>query len=309
MVNQVTRDRLDALGRVYRRVAHDVPGAIKDMALTELAESVHQSNAIEYSSLTLMETESILLDGGVVRDVPVREILESLNLARVMTEILVEDGAGVVTSDSILGWHRTLLSGIRDDCAGRYRRAGEWVRVGGHLGANPEFVPGLMGDLLRWYDHSEQVWFLDRIAKFHLEFEVIHPFVDGNGRLGRVLINQQLQSLGWPPLMIRDKGKHENYYPLFSGYIVSDNSDAMTRLLASLLMESLHRRLTLLSGLRPIPLARWARDVDLVANSAANKAKRQTIPAFRLRGHWMIDGRFTGDTDSWLEGVAASWGC
>ncbi len=91
-----------------------------------------------------------------------------------------------------------LLAGIRDDAAGRFRRAAEWVRVGNHLGADPEFVSGLISDARAPFRVDVAPSPLDAVARFHCEFEVIHPFVDGNGRIGRVRINKQLQDAGLP---------------------------------------------------------------------------------------------------------------
>lgn len=295
MVNQVTRERLESLGLLYRQLCQAMPTGADELTRAEITEAVYQSNAIEYSSLTFQETESVLGGRTLMRELPVREIFEAVNLAKVMAE-LTESDLPPLTTQTVLHWHQTLLANIRDDAAGRYRQAGEWVRVGAHLGANPEFVSGL----LQWYADADQMWFLDRIAKFHLEFEVIHPFVDGNGRIGRVLITQQLLQLGWPPLTIRAKGRTRDYYPLFDSYVITEKYDAGSKLLSVLLAESLHRRITALRARRTITLARWAHDHDLPGNSVTSKAKRQTIPAFRLRDRWMIDADFNGDTDQWL---------
>ncbi|MGB4780253.1 Fic family protein [Microbacterium sp.] len=75
----------------------------------------------------------------------------------------------------------------RRNSAGRFRREGEWVRVGSHLGANPAFVPELVDRALERYRTGQPGPgdILERIPWFHGEFETIHPFVDGNGRIGR----------------------------------------------------------------------------------------------------------------------------
>jgi Fic family protein len=302
MVNQRTKDRIAALGAAYQQVtALNLEGAAA-LAQAEVAEAVHQSNAIEHSSLSLEDTEAILTGGMAPRGLPLREAFEARNLGRIMSELVVE--VAPLTIPTLLRWHGVLLSDIQDDAAGRFRRAGEWVRVGAHLGANPEVVPEWIADLLEWHNADDSMWFVDRIARFHLEFEVIHPFADGNGRIGRILVNQQLMALGWPPVTFRDKGKATDYYPLFSGYIVSERHTGMSRLIALLLQESLHKRLTLLTGRRAVPLARWAKTAGVAGSSAANKAKRQTIPAFRLRGKWMIDAGFDGEPDAWTADLA-----
>lgn len=286
MINQVTRNRVEERIAEYRRLAAAERAALDEIAPAEVAESVQQSNAIENSTLTLDDTERVLAGHLPQRAHELREVFEAANLARITTDLLCSTGP--LTTDAILRWHGMLLTGIRDDAAGRFRRAGEWVRVGGHLGANPAFVSGLVSDALAHYRSDTSSHFLDRIARFHCEFEIIHPFVDGNGRIGRILINKQLQDLGLPPVIVRARNRQADYYPLLAEYGRTDAHGGMTGLLALLLLESLHKRLTLLQSRRPIPLAQWARDAGIRGNIAANKAKRQTIPAFRLRDRWMI---------------------
>lgn len=286
MINQVTRTRIDALVERYRALVADHPEALEQIALAEVAEAVQQSNAIENSTLTLADTERILAGRLPSGEHELREVYEARNLAAVTVQLTTTSEP--LTTDLMLRWHGMLLAGIREDAAGRFRRAGEWVRVGGHLGANPEFVSGLVSDALARYRTDVSSGFLEAIARFHCEFEVVHPFVDGNGRVGRVLINRQLQDLGLPPVIVRARNRRVDYYPLLDGYAKTDRHDGMTRLLALLLLESLHKRIALITSPRVIPLADWARTNGVRGNIATNKAKRQTIPAFRLRDRWMI---------------------
>ncbi|MFT3888905.1 MAG: Fic family protein [Arachnia sp.] len=282
-------ERVEELVSQYREVAAAHPAALEQIALAEVAEAVQQSNAIENSTLTLEETEQVLAGRVPSGGHDLREVYEATNLARVTAEMM--RGADPLTTDLILHWHGLLLAGIRDDAAGRFRRAGEWVRVGGHVGANPEFVSGLVSEALARYrtDVGASVsTVVSAIARFHCEFEVIHPFADGNGRIGRVLINKQLQDLGLPPVIVRSKNRHADYYPLLARYATNDDHDGMTGLLTLLLLEAIHKRLALILSPRVIPLAEWARATGVRGSVAANKAKRQTIPAFRLRSRWTI---------------------
>jgi hypothetical protein len=287
MINQTTKDKIEALHQQYKSLAKGNELLLKEIALAEIPEMVYNSNAIENSTLTLEDTEKILSGGNLLRKVNVREVYETKNLAK-LTEALLEKNKSKLNIKLILGLHKTLLTHIDDNIAGRFRSGKEWVRVGNHLGANPQFVTTLMQELVDYYSQNKTNYFLDAIAHFHAEFETIHPFVDGNGRMGRVLINLQLMNVGLPPIIIQNKSKHTEYYPLFTQYQSTMKFGGFTELFALLLQETLHKRITILTAKKIIPLSIWASQNAVKPNVAANKAKRQTIPAFRLREKWMI---------------------
>lgn len=291
MLHQSTKDKIEALQKQYFKLAKGNEKLLKEIAVAEIPEMVYNSNAIENSTLTLEDTEKILGGGELARKVNIREIYEAKNLAKI-TETLLQKQSHKLSVQLILDLHKTLLTHIDDSIAGRFRKAKEWVRIGNHLGANPAFVNDLMQELVSKYNKDKAAYFLDKIAHFHAEFETIHPFADGNGRLGRVLINLQLMNLGLPPIIIQNKSKRTEYYPLFTNYPVTMKFDGFTRLFAFLLMEALHKRITLFTAKKIIPLALWASQNGVKSNVAANKAKRQTIPAFRLREKWVIDDNY-----------------
>ena len=134
-------------------------------------------------------------------------------------------------------------------------------------------------------------YFLDKIAKFHLDFETIHPFCDGNGRIGRVLICFQLQRLGFPIIIIRDREKKE-YYQSFSRYRDEKNTKTMERVIALALTESLNKRITYLKGQKIITLSEYTKMHNFSAPGMINAARRQNIPAFREKGVWKIGEDF-----------------
>ncbi len=253
----------------------------------ELPELVYNSNAIENSTLTLKETERILLEQEVMRQVSVRELFEAKNLARV-AEYLRNRSDISLTTDTVLLLHRMLIGGINDAIAGRLREPNEYVRVGTHIAPAPEHIEMLLDSLLVDYVTDNDRYFLDKISRFHLEFERIHPFVDGNGRIGRVLINLQLARLGFPPVIIRNKGKRDYYYPAFQEYEQDNKSALLDRQLALALIESLHKRIAYLKGLSIVRLTDYAKTQEESTNTILNAARRQTIPAFREKGVWKI---------------------
>ena len=287
MVNKITRDRIDILKAQYDELLETHIDALKEISIAEVPEMVYNSNAIENSTLTLKDTTDIIMHDIITKDHDIREIYEAKNLAGVMQHLL-ENPSEPLSIDSILAMHKSLLSHIQDDVAGRFRMGKEWVRIGAHIGANPQFTSGLMSDLLEKYHNDDQSHILHKIAHFHAEFETIHPFVDGNGRIGRVLINHQLMSAGYPPIIVQSKSKNTSYYPLFDDYRNNDKYDGFTNLFALLLQESLNKRITLLTKSKIITVSEWASSNGIAGNSAANKAARQTIPAFRTSEKWMI---------------------
>lgn len=288
MINQTTKDKIDELLTKYKRLSIGNESVLKEIAFSEISEMVYNSNAIENSTLTLEDTEKILSGGELSRKVSVREVFEAKNLAKI-TELLLENNSHKLTINLVLHLHKILLTNIDDTIAGRFRSGKEWVRVGNHLGANPLFVGQLMQELIDDWNTNDSRFFLDKIAYFHAEFETIHPFVDGNGRMGRILINLQLMNEGLPPIIIQNKSKHSDYYPLFTNYQTTIKHEGFTALFAILLQESLHKRIALMTAKRIVPLQKWATKNKIKPNIAGNKAKRQTIPAFRLREKWMID--------------------
>lgn len=291
MINQITKDKITSLTSRYQSLAHGNKDVLHEIAMAEVPEMVYNSNAIENSTLTLKDTEDIIVQGKIARDHDIREVYEAKNLATVMVRLLRDRSK--LSNENILELHRLLLTHIQDDAAGRFRRGKEWVRIGVHVGANPAFVSSLMSELVESYQQKAGEYFLDQIAYFHAEFETIHPFVDGNGRIGRVLVNQQLMARGYPPIIIQSKSKRTDYYPLFDEYRRSGKYDGFTELFALLLLESLNKRTTLLSVPKVIPLVEWARRNGVAPNSAINKANRQTIPAFRMNEKWMIAADYT----------------
>lgn len=287
MINSAHKTLINDLKRRFEQLKPGKESLLTLIEEAELPELVYNSNAIENSTLTLKETEKILLEQEVMRDVSVRELFEAKNLARV-TEYLRAKPEYELSTENILLLHQMLIGGIKDSIAGRLRKPGEYVRVGTHIAPAPEHVHQLLENLLIDYRSNLDDYFLERIAKFHLEFERIHPFCDGNGRIGRVLINQQMAQFGLPPVVIRNKGKREHYYPAFVEYINDQSTERLERLLALALIESLHKRLAYLQGLEIVDLTDYAQQSEKSIHSLLNAARRQTIPAFREKGTWKI---------------------
>jgi len=286
-INKPTQNKIKDLKMEYERLRLGKESLLKILDEAELSENVYNSNAIENSTLTLKETEKILLDLEISREISVREVFEAKNLAKVMEYVGKKALEVEINKEAILFLHKILISNINDNIAGRFRIIGEYVRVGTHIAPPPEHVELLIEGILNEYLSNFESYFIDKIAKFHLDFETTHPFVDGNGRIGRVLINYQLLRFGFPPIIIRDKEKNF-YYKSFGEYRDSKDTKSMEKIVSLALLESFHKRLAYLKGGKIITLTDYAKKNKKSVSALLNSARRQTIPVFREKGVWKI---------------------
>lgn len=286
-IQKQLKDRIKELKERYDSLKIGKDELLKLLEEAEVAESVYNSNAIENSTLTLKETERILLELSVAREVSTREIFEAKNLARVVEYMIEKAKVTDVNKEIILFLHKMLITAIRDEIAGRFRTTGEYVRVGNYVAPVPEHLERMVEQVIGEFNSDPQSYFIEKIAKFHLEFENIHPFNDGNGRIGRALINWQLIRFGFPPIIIRNKEKSD-YYDSFTTYRDKKNLKPMAKIIALGLMESLHKRIAYMEGGPIVKLSEFAKKQDKTASALANAARRQNIPAFREKGVWKI---------------------
>lgn len=279
--------RISKLFAQYQAKYKDKESLLEMVDDVEIAERVYNSNAIENSTLTLPETERLLLQLEISRHISLREVFEAKNLAQVYGYIKKTAPVQPLTIDMILLLHKMLITNIRDEVAGRFRKDNEMVRVGQHIGLPPEFIESRIQEILISYNSEIKTPFIHRIAQLHTEFESIHPFIDGNGRIGRVINNYLLIREGFPPIIVRNKEK-ESYYFALRSFDDSHNSKPMIRIVELSVHESLHKRLAYLDGLEIIPLSEYVDNKKSSFPALLNAARRQTIPAFREKGVWKI---------------------
>lgn len=290
-ITKPIKNRIETLKFEYDKLKNGKEALLVMVDDVEIPENVYNSNAIENSTLTLKETEKILLEQELSREVSVREVFEAKNLARVIEYKRNNIQKLSLSSKIILLFHQMLISGIDDSIAGRFRKGGEYVRVSTHIAPGPEHIEEMISSTISEYEKDLQTYFLEKISKFHLDFETIHPFCDGNGRIGRVLINLQLLSLGFPRIIIRNKEK-DTYYQAFRDYKDKTETRGMEKIISLALIEALHKRITYLKGEEIVTLSEFIKNSSLSATSITNAAKKQTIPAFREKGKWKISKSF-----------------
>jgi len=279
--------KINLLRERYYKVSMGKESLVRIVSEAEVAEQVYNSNAIENSTLTLEETEKILLQIDLDRYITERELFETKNLARVVEYTDRRAKKQELTLGVMLSMHKMLISNIRDDIAGRFRKTGEHVRVGSHIAPKSEEITNRLEEMLADYNASSYENVIKRIAKLHLVFEHTHPFVDGNGRIGRVINNYLLIREGFVPINIKFIDR-EKYYDAFKEFDGKNKTKIMEEIVARALSNSYHKRLAYLEGKEIVRLIDYAKKNKLSHSNLINKAKRQTIEAFIEKGIWKI---------------------
>jgi len=280
-------NKIHSLRERYYRASSGKDSLIALISEAEVAEQVYNSNAIENSTLSLEETEKILLQIDLDRYINEREIFEAKNLARVVSYIDKRSREQELTLDVILSLHKMLISNIRDDIAGRFRKDNEYVRVANHIAPGPQEVTERLEKMLIEYNATSHESIIKRIAKLHLTFEYVHPFVDGNGRIGRVINNYLLIREGFVPINIKFIDR-KRYYEAFKEFDEKGITGIMEEIVGRALTNSYHKRLAYLEGKKIIPLVEYVKNNKLSHSNLINKANRQTIEAFLEKNIWKI---------------------
>jgi Fic family protein len=185
------------------------PELVRNLEQWFTVELTYSSNAIEGNTLTRKETAVVLEKGLTVSGKTLVEHLEATNHARALEQMrkLAEGETKNLTEHDILAIHETILRGIDDTHAGHYRSVS--VRISGStvILPNPMKVPDLMARFIADITGSSERHPVELAAEAHYQLVSIHPFVDGNGRTARLLMNLILMQNGYPPALIRKRDR------------------------------------------------------------------------------------------------------
>lgn len=199
-------------------------------------EYTYNSNAIEGNTLTLRETDMVLR-GLTIDKKPLKDHLEVVGHKEAFDFVCDLVKRRVPMSESVIKQiHSLVLADKRED-RGIYRRVPVRIMGAHHEPPQPYLILPKMEELMADF-HKNTEHIVTKLAWFHIAFEGIHPFIDGNGRTGRMLINLELLKAGFPPIDIKFKNRID-YYNAFDAFFVKKNLRAMEKLLASYLNERL----------------------------------------------------------------------
>jgi Fic family protein len=208
-----------------------------------VVEYTYNSNAIEGNTLTLRETD-LVLRGLTIDQKPLKDHMEAVGHKEAFEFVseLVKDK--VPMSESIIKQVHYLVLADKKDDRGVYRRVPVRIMAAQHEPVQPYLIQPKMEQLLIDFAESTE-HIVTKLARFHLEFEGIHPFIDGNGRTGRLLVNMELMKAGFPTINIKFTDRIA-YYNAFDEYQIKHNLSAMEKLFARYVNERLDMYLKIL---------------------------------------------------------------
>lgn len=208
-------------------------------------EYTYNSNAIEGNTLTLRETD-LVLRGLTINRKPLKDHMEAVGHKEAFDYIceLVQEKSPL-SEKVIKQVHFLVLADKRQD-RGVYRRVPVRIMGAQHEPVQPYLIQPKMEELLCDYA-ADQSHMVTKLARFHIEFERIHPFIDGNGRTGRLLVNLELMKAGYPPIDIKFKDRLA-YYQAFDDYHVKQSASTMEKLFAGYLNARLDMYLRIRKG-------------------------------------------------------------
>lgn len=207
--------QIEAMRVEYRHILRKLTKAqLKDVIGRFTINFTYESNAIEGNSLTLKDVTFVIRENILPKGKDLREVYETRN-TREANELLFRHGIKITIKD-ILSLHRTLVK--ETGVASGFKQVPNFLWMRNLETAPPEKVEEEMNALVNWYSESKgRLHPLKTAAEFHSRFERIHPFEDGNGRTGRILINAILLENRYPPLIIR-KTTRRAYFSALEAY-------------------------------------------------------------------------------------------
>lgn len=244
------KSRVSLLDRIeYKKALLDncrplTEGEVARLNQDFTVEYTYNSNAIEGNTLTLRETDMVLR-GLTIDKKPLKDHMEAVGHKEAFYYILELVKEKRELSESIIKQIHSLVLADKPQDRGVYRKVPVRILGASSVPVQPYQIEPLMYQLVREYAADKRN-ILERLADFHIRFEAIHPFIDGNGRTGRLLVNLELMKAGYPPIDIKFSDR-ARYYDAFELYNRNGDVSAMTKLFAEYLNSRLDEYLKILN--------------------------------------------------------------
>ncbi len=238
-------EQINALKKTLDSCRPLTPSEVDAIKEVFLVEHTYDSNAIEGNTLTLQET-ALVLQGITIDKKPLKDHLEAVGYKEAFqyVEELAKQDKDLSEFD-IKSIHNLVLADRPED-RGTFRRVN--VRIAGAL-TNPVqpylIAPKIEELLYNYKEWTATMHIIERVANFHLHFENIHPFIDGNGRTGRLIMNLQLIKEGLPAINIKFADR-KKYYDAFDEYSRTGSSEAMIKLVGEAVVSRLREMIEMI---------------------------------------------------------------
>lgn len=220
-------------------------GEVERLREQFLIEFIYNSNAIEGNTLTLRET-ALVLQGITIDQKPLKDHLEAVGHKEAFLYVvdLVQEKKEL--TESVIKQIHSLVLMDKPSDRGVYRRIPVTIAGAYHEPPQPYLIEPKMYELMQVHaKRKNSMHLIECIALFHLDFEGIHPFIDGNGRTGRLILNLELMQHGYPPINVKFSDR-KRYYEAFDAYVRDNNPDKMIRLIAGYVNQKLDEYLMIL---------------------------------------------------------------
>jgi Fic family protein len=206
-MQQDINKKLETIKKNFQAEWGRIPESAKEKELEEISIAfTYNTNAIEGSTITLEDARGIIHD-KISPNKPIRDVRETEAHNKVFLQMLKKNEK--ITKELLLTWHKNVFSETKSDISGKFRDY--LVRVGPHLAPDWQDVENLMKEFVEFINKNKKMNPVELAGRVHYQFEKIHPFGDGNGRIGRLLMNFILWHNGYPMLIIEYK-KRKSYY-------------------------------------------------------------------------------------------------
>ena len=235
--------RVDALKAQLSKRRPLTLGELKRLQEEFLVEFTYNSNAIEGNTLTLRET-ALVLEGITIDKKPLKDHLEAVGHRDAFLYVRQLISGKEPMSERVIKEIHSLVMMDRPDDKGLYRRIPVTIAGAFHEPPQPYLVAAQMEQLIAAQKGTKEHP-IEKAALFHLDFEGIHPFIDGNGRTGRLLLNFMLMQHGYPPIDVKFADR-KRYYDCFDSYYKDKTAVPMVEMVSEYLEERLKRCLEIL---------------------------------------------------------------
>ncbi len=281
--------RIDEGKRLIDKFRPLPPSVLSRLQKQLTLEWTYNSNAIEGNTLTLKETIVVLEDGLTIGNKSLKEHLEVINHQEAIS--FVEELAGSkteITERNIREIHGLVLKDIDPKYSVKYRDIQVRITGAEHIPPDPVHVPALMSEFCETKLVDKKIHPVEHAAIAHLDLVGIHPFVDGNGRTSRLLMNLILMRRGYFPAVILKNDRKRYYDVLEKGH--KGHTDDFIFFVGRALERSIYLYLEAIPEIKTkfITLAEAAKIVPYSQDYLNVLARRGAIPAFKLKRNWVV---------------------